>query len=145
MKKGFIFSLIVFCSFRIQSQNEKVDTVFFKLEKFKKIDNITIHNLIFKDNTFSLVNVENKGTEDSKTVFFKHKTSYSYFIFMTLKGYRIEEGRWNGEHFMSGIYKEYYKNGKVKAVGNIDDGNKIGTWYYYNKKGKQVKQKTFAK
>lgn len=145
MRKEFIFIWIVLCSFRILSQNESIDTVLFELNKFKKIDDITIHNLVFKNNTFSLVDFSNADTEESKAIFLKHKIGYSYFIFITIKGSRIEEGRWNGEHFMSGIYKEYHKNGKLKASGSMDDGNKIGTWFYYNKKGIQEKQKIFPK
>ncbi len=41
----------------------------------------------------------------------------------------------NGEAI--GLWKSYYKNGKLEAEGEYKDGQKHGTWYYYFDKGQK--------
>lgn len=135
MRSILIFSGLLLYSCSFFSQENKVDTVFFRLDRFKKIDRIIINNVVFKNDTFCLTKKIDKEKENGKALLNKHKSMYSYFIFITTTGKRIEEGQWNGEHFVIGIYKEYYKNGNLKMAGDMDDGNKIGNWRYYNKNG----------
>lgn len=60
----------------------------------------------------------------------------------------IEEGWWNIECF-KGPYKKYHCNGKLAEAGCFADPSinsdcfKIGVWYYYNRKGKLIKEKQY--
>jgi hypothetical protein len=40
-----------------------------------------------------------------------------------------------------GIFTEYWENEKVKTKGRFKQGKQIGTWRYYNKKGKLIEKK----
>lgn len=66
----------------------------------------------------------------------------------------VEEGIWKVDAW-EGIYKSYYDNGIIKSKGYYiettdenyrrDVGLKKGKWYYYNKKGKQIKVVDYSK
>jgi hypothetical protein len=59
-------------------------------------------------------------------------------------GVLSKEGIW-GLEFFTGYYKEYHRNGKLKMEGMLDeDGNSIGDWKSYNKKGRFKKVRKFS-
>ena len=51
---------------------------------------------------------------------------------------------WSETHFKEGILngstKTWYKNGKVRFTGFYTDGEKSGTWYWYDDEGKLNKK-----
>jgi len=58
-------------------------------------------------------------------------------------GKKCVEGIFNGDNYL-GLYKVYFNNGKLKYVGNLEEGwKRVGAWKFYNRKGKLKREKTY--
>lgn len=141
MRQAGISLLLLFrfvCTARSAEQDR--DTAFVVLPRFVKVDKLVLSDLRYDRDTFYLNTRRTNEGFDGKVLLEKKQADSAYFIFMTPSGKRIEEGVWDGEHFTFGGYKEYYKNGQVKSAGNFGyTGEKMGAWYYYNRRGDLVK------
>jgi antitoxin component YwqK of YwqJK toxin-antitoxin module len=95
----------------------------------------------------------NNSKEVTKEVYDKrmHILDSTFSQQQTAKGVKsIDRGKvviisgWKYDHFV-GHYKEFYRNGRLKAEGDYSDsGTQIGTWKYYSRNGKVTNQKDFA-
>lgn len=65
-----------------------------------------------------------------------------YFVFCNKKARRIAEGLWDIEGF-HGMYKEYYKDGKLKESGTYNGDAKEKIWTYYSEEGKAIKEEVY--
>ena len=79
------------------------------------------------------------------------KSQGKYCKFYNKDSVVIEEGIWYREYYV-GIYKKYYDNGVLNTLGYYSDGknkssigDKVGKWYYYNRKGKLIKTVDYSK
>jgi antitoxin component YwqK of YwqJK toxin-antitoxin module len=67
------------------------------------------------------------------------KNYYKFFRFYTSGWDLIAEGYWDAEGFQ-GIYREFYKSGKLKEEGSRNGELKTGHWKFYDESGKLVKE-----
>lgn len=49
----------------------------------------------------------------------------------------------DGEWVNHGVFKQYYKNGKVAYEGGFVAGKKEGVWSFYNDKGEKKAEKFY--
>ena len=99
------------------------------------------------------------GSPDSSGTLFTdiHDSSLTYFIGKDYQDYRLWKkntliltgnlgGRIFRDYFQKfGEWKEYYQNGKIRAVGHYNFDNPIGVWTYYYPNGKKKKWFTITK
>jgi hypothetical protein len=45
---------------------------------------------------------------------------------------------------LEGEYVEYHSNGVIKVQGYYEQGRKVGTWRYYDKKGELLREETWS-
>ncbi|MCF8297683.1 MAG: hypothetical protein K9J13_09095 [Saprospiraceae bacterium] len=124
--------------------NTESDTVICILPKHKTIDKqlFLYHINCNKDSLFLSKISDEFETEFNNLIDYKELLGL-YFIFITKDGRKIEEGRCYGDTGFEGIYKYYYKNGKIKREGKRENGRKIGNWKFYNCNGKLKKIKSY--
>jgi len=126
-----------------------VDTVYVVVDKYMKVSKIKkrIENVSWISNdTLHLGRKQLSLTDTTRflnLVFYKKIliTDYigKYYIFFTKGSQIIVEATYGFESF-DGPYKEYHKNGGLKAQGVLNYGKKIGTWKYYSRRGKLRKE-----
>lgn len=137
MRQAGIILLLLFrfvCTARSAEQDR--DTAFVVLPRFVKVDKLVLSGLIWRSDTLYVNKTRSAPGTAALLVLEQKQADSVYFIFMTPSGKRIEEGVWDGEHFTFGGYIDYYRNGNIKSSGNMGyTGEKVGKWFYYNRRG----------
>lgn len=157
--RATIYLVFVFSSSFIFAQNKSNDTLhinFLYLKKcFLQSSKLTMSNGEYTYNGVkidSLQYVRQRAFRDyiCDTLLEINSTG-KYCKFFNKDSITIIEGRWYPE-FYTGRYKEYYDDGILKLIGyysdgkdGLDKGTKIGTWYYYDTKGKLKKAIDYSK
>jgi antitoxin component YwqK of YwqJK toxin-antitoxin module len=66
-----------------------------------------------------------------------------YLIILYNNGLKYKEGLWSALTYTM-PYTEYYRNGKIKIVGQFrEDGKPMGKWIFYRKNGEIEKEETY--
>ena len=91
-------------------------------------DTIIIGQKVFHENgrMYMMGNLKNKERNGLWKTYYENGTPWSETNF--------KEGITNGST------KTWYKNGKVRFTGFYTDGEKSGTWYWYDEEGKLNKK-----
>jgi len=115
-----------------------------KNAKIERSENeTTLYQYSTENNDFLKLKYISKKTEygDLVTWFFYYdngnlQKQYSEKSFGHDKAGSSPSGEWFD-------YQEYYDNGKIKAKGSFFEQDSVGTWYFYNEKGKNKGKKDY--
>lgn len=137
MKISLIISFLLVFNLTVSAQ--KLDTVIVLNYKYDYLTNRNkALSMDLKGDTILILKKDNdKATDKAWDILNKKPYCKIYNCNSNL----METGIWFGEGF-NGDYTSYYANGKIRSKGKFDYNNKVGKWYYYDKKGK-VKEEEY--
>ena len=129
--KSLIAIIILINSINCLAQKQDTIVVINYIYKYLT-DRKTILNMELRNNIVYLIKNPNSKLETkAEDVIYKKP----FCLIYDSKKHLMEKGIWFGEGF-EGEYVSYYKNGQIRSKGVFDYNNKVGMWYYYDKKGK---------
>ncbi len=137
MKNYIIVSFILLFSLKVSSQ--KLDTVIVINYKYDYLtDRNKVLSMDLKGDTIIVLKKDSDKATDRAWDILNKKP---YCKIYNCNNNLMEMCVWFGEGF-NGFYTSYYPNGQVRSKGKFDYNNKVGKWYYYDKKGK-VKEEEY--
>ena len=114
-----------------------------KFKRFTSEKESIYYRYSTKNNNFLTYKEIVKSTDYGKL-----ETLFFYYENGNLQKQYTRKSLGNNNHGYSGDgymmdYQEYYENGKIKEKGNLYNKDRVGTWYFYNEKGKNTDKKVY--
>jgi antitoxin component YwqK of YwqJK toxin-antitoxin module len=115
--------------------NDGIETQYFENSIIKSITNYKKGLKNGLEETYhtngKLISKENYN-KNTKTCYCEYRDTFGILTY-EIESLIYFDGKSKG--FYNGLYKNYYKTGKMKSKGNYHQGNKYGMWTYYRTNG----------
>ena len=102
------------------------------ITEFEELENIEIRNTFYSSGKIRTTgSYKNNKPEGVTREYNEQGNIINSWIYK--EGFLLGEGILNEEGMKVGFWKEYYKDGSIKAEGEYKNGLRIGKWTYYHK------------
>jgi len=103
-------------------------------QQHKEYKDISSDNTQILEDDNDLLEQLDEEKEDPIDVFRNPKDEFQKFYYPT--GELQFQGNYDSANLRQGFWREYFKNGKIKAEGSVLDGKETGLWKFYYEDGR---------